>query len=80
MEIEGVIIEEVLVKFVNLFFRGCLAFTAQRLKGSFVEKHLQVKVRRVPREGGVDWDPSQGSPQDSSNVKDGGTNGVKEIL
>ncbi|KAM1404933.1 hypothetical protein ACFX2I_013372 [Malus domestica] len=77
MEIEGVIVEEVLIKFVNLFIQGCLAFTAQRLKGPFVEKHLQVKVQQVPKKGGVDRDSSRGSPQDGSNVKDGGINGAE---
>ncbi|KAM1529594.1 hypothetical protein ACFX1Z_018779 [Malus domestica] len=58
MEIEGVIIEEVLVELLNVFFRRDVTFTVQRLESPSVKKRLQVNIRRVPRECRVDRDPS----------------------
>ncbi|KAM1113766.1 hypothetical protein ACFX1Q_046455 [Malus domestica] len=58
MEIEGVVIEEVLVEFLNVFFRRDLTLTAQCLKSPSIKKRLQVKIRRVPGEGRIDGESS----------------------
>ncbi|KAM1568298.1 hypothetical protein ACFX1Z_046742 [Malus domestica] len=77
MEIESVVIEEVLVELLNVFFRRDLTVTVQGLEGSSIKKRLQINIRRVPREGRVDRDPGCRSPQNGGDIKDGGTDGTK---
>ncbi|KAM2824927.1 hypothetical protein COP1_034778 [Malus domestica] len=77
VKIEGVVIKEVLVELLNVFFRRDLTVTVQGLEGSSIEKCLQINIRRVPREGRVDRDPGCRSPQNGGDIKDGGTDGTK---
>ncbi|KAM2240413.1 hypothetical protein ACFXTH_009941 [Malus domestica] len=78
MKIEGVVIEEVLVEFLNVLFRRDLTLTAQRLKSPSIKKRLQVKIRWVPGEGRIDGESSCRGAQDGGDIKNGGadeTNG-----
>ncbi|KAM1684003.1 hypothetical protein ACFXTN_032116 [Malus domestica] len=77
MEIESIVIEEVLVELLNVFFRRDVTFTVQRLESPSVKKRLQVDIRQVPREGRVDRDPGCRSTQNGGNIKNGGTDGTK---
>ncbi|KAM2824362.1 hypothetical protein COP1_034282 [Malus domestica] len=77
MEIEGVVIEEVLVELLNVFFRRDLTFTVQRLESPSIKKRLQVNIRRVPREGRIDGDPSCRGAQNGGDIKNGGADGTK---
>ncbi|KAM1191489.1 hypothetical protein ACFX15_011632 [Malus domestica] len=77
VEIEGVVITEVLVELLNIFLRLDMTVTVQCLKGPTVEERFQVDIRRMPREGRVDRDPGCRSPQNGSDIQDGGTNGTQ---
>ncbi|KAM1785218.1 hypothetical protein ACFX12_038148 [Malus domestica] len=77
VKIEGVVITEVLVELLNIFLRRDMTVTAQGLEGPTVEERFQVDIRRMPREGRVDRDPDRRSPQNGSNIQDGGTNGTQ---
>ncbi|KAM1763260.1 hypothetical protein ACFX11_002619 [Malus domestica] len=77
VEIEGVVITEVLVELLNIFLRRNMTVTVQGLGGPTVKERFQVDIRRMPREGRVDRDPGRRSPQNGSDIQDGGTNGTQ---